>query len=145
MTEQTITAASSPTPASLQEALVVLLIASARADGSVSLHEANQIEHMVAGMKLFRGVNYETRQRVFTGASERMAEHGAATVLPAAAAMVPKALAATALAVAVDLMLSDGHISASEQEFVNTLSVLLNVDSETVARIVDVLTIKNAG
>ena len=80
MTEQTMTAASSPAPASLQEALVVLLIASARADGSVSLHEANQIEHMVAGMKLFRGVNYETRQRVFTGASERVAEHGAATV-----------------------------------------------------------------
>ncbi len=145
MTEQTITAASSQTPASLQEALVVLLIASARADGSVSLHEANQIEHMVAGMKLFRGVNYETRQRVFTGASERMAEHGAATVVPAAAAMVPKELAATVLATAVDLMRSDGHISASEQEFVNTLSVLLNVDTETVARIVDVLTIKNAG
>ena len=145
MTEQTITAASSPTPASLQEALVVLLIASARADGSVSLHEANQIEHMVAGMKSFRGVNYETRQRVFTGASERVAEHGAATVVPAAAAMVPQELAATVLAVAVDLMLSDGHISASEQEFINNMRVLLNVDSETVARIVDVLTIKNAG
>ena len=145
MTEQTITAASSPTPASLQEALVVLLIAGARADGSVSLHEANQIEHMVAGMKLFRGVNYETRQRVFTGASERVAEHGAATVVPAAAAMVPQELAATVLAVAVDLMLADGHISASEQEFINKMRVLLNVDSETVARIVDVLTIKNAG
>src|SRR3954447_16149541 len=38
-----------------QEALVSLLIASARADGSVSAQEANSIEHVVAGMKLFRG------------------------------------------------------------------------------------------
>jgi|SRR5687768_14825944 len=59
--------------------------------------------------------------------------------------MVPKELAATVFAVAIDLMLADGHLSANEQEFINNMRVLLNVDSETAARIVDVLTIKNAG
>jgi len=47
--------------------------------------------------------------------------------------------------VAIDLMLADGHFSANEQEFINNMRVLLHVDSETAARIVDVLTIKNAG
>ena len=34
---------------------MALLIAGARADGSVSAQEANGIEHVIAGMKLFRG------------------------------------------------------------------------------------------
>jgi hypothetical protein len=36
------------------EAFVALLIASAGADESVSAHEASSIEHIVAGMHLFR-------------------------------------------------------------------------------------------
>ena len=37
------------------EAFVALLIAGARADGSVSVQEANGIEHVIAGMRVFRG------------------------------------------------------------------------------------------
>ena len=59
-----------------QEALVSLLIASARADGSVSAHEANSIEHVVAGMKLFRGHSHEGLQKVFATAAERITEQG---------------------------------------------------------------------
>src|SRR5690242_623877 len=47
-----------------EEALVSLLIASARADGSVSVHEANTIEHVVGGMKLFRDYSGERLQKV---------------------------------------------------------------------------------
>jgi hypothetical protein len=56
-TKETSASAMSP-----QEAFVSLLIASARADGSVSPHEANQIEHVAAGMQLFRGGGYEMRR-----------------------------------------------------------------------------------
>ena len=37
------------------EAFVALLIAGAGADGSVSVPMANGIEHVIAGMRLFRG------------------------------------------------------------------------------------------
>ena len=63
-----------------QEALVSLLIASARADGSVSAHEANRIEHVVAGMKLFRGHSHEGLQKVFATAAERITEQGLSSV-----------------------------------------------------------------
>jgi uncharacterized membrane protein YebE (DUF533 family) len=127
------------------EAFVSLLIASARADGSVSAREANTIEHVVAGMKLFRGHSSETLQKVFAAASERIQEHGIPSVVRAAAAIVPKELRATAFALAIDLMLSNGHLSAEEQGFADDLRTLLDVEQDTATRIIDVLRTKNAG
>ena len=82
---------------------------------------------------------------LFTTAAERIKEHGAASVVQAAAAIVPKELAATTFAVAIDLMLSDGRLSPKEEGFAEELRMLLNVERETAARIVDVLLMKNAG
>jgi hypothetical protein len=138
--EETSASAMSP-----QEAFVSLLIASARSDGSVSPHEANQIEHVVAAMHLFRGCGYETRQGIFKAAGERIRERGADRVIQTAAAAVPKSLAPTAFAVAADLMLSDGRLSPNEQRFTDELRVLLNVERDTAAKIVEVLMVKNAG
>ena len=139
-TEQASAQALSP-----QEAFVSLLIASARADGTVSVHEANSIEHLVDGMQLFRGHSQEGLQQVFAAAAERINEHGVPSVVPAAAAIVPTELRATIFAVAVDLMLSDGRLSSKEEGFADELRTLLNVERETAARIIDVLRTKNAG
>lgn len=127
------------------EAFVCLLLASARSNGSVSPHEANQIEHVVAAMKLFRGSSHEMRQGMFTHAAERINEQGIEDVVRAAAAMIPTELRATAFALVVDLMLSDGRLMSSEPEFADELRGLLKLDLATTAKIVDVLTIKNAG
>ncbi|HKT81366.1 MAG TPA: TerB family tellurite resistance protein [Vicinamibacterales bacterium] len=128
-----------------REALVCLLIASARSDGSVSPHEANQIEHVTVAMKLFRGSSYETRLGVFTAAADRITALGIEPVVRAAAAAVPGGLGATTFALGVDLMLADGPLTANEQRFADELRGLLNVDQQTAAKIVDVLTIKNGG
>jgi uncharacterized membrane protein YebE (DUF533 family) len=130
---------------SRQEAFVSLLIASARADGIVSAHEANSIEHVVAGMKLFRDYSHEKLRTVFATAAERIKEQGTPSVVQAAAAVVPKELGATTFAVAIDLMLSDGRLSPKEEGFAEELRTLLNVERDAAARIVDVLLIKNAG
>lgn len=127
------------------EALVSLLIAGARSDGSVSPHEANQIEHVVSAMRLFRGSTLETRRTIFTAAAERINEHGADRVIREAVETIPKELAATTFAVALDLMLSDGPLTTNEQRFADDLRAALDVDPDVAARIVDVLTIKNAG
>ena len=128
-----------------QEAFVSLLIASARADGSVSAHEANSIEHIAAGMQLFRGHSQEGLQKVFATASERINEHGVPSIVQAAAAIVPKELCATAFAVAIDLMMSDGRLSPKEERFADELRTHLNVERDTATRIIDVLRTKNAG
>ncbi len=146
MTGQTAPAEqASATTLSPLEAFVCLLLASARSDGSVSPHEANEIEQAVAAMKLFRGSSYEARHGIFTTAAERIKQQGIEDVVRAAVAAVPTELRATAFAVAVDLMLSDGRLTTSEQRFAEELRVRLNVDRELAAKVVDVLTIKNAG
>jgi uncharacterized tellurite resistance protein B-like protein len=128
-----------------QEALVSLLIASARADGSVSAQEANSIENIVAGMQLFSAHRGEGLQKVFAAASERIREHGAPSVVQAATAIVPKELRATAFALAIDLMLSDGRLSPQEERFADDLRTLLSIEHDTATRIIDVLRTKNAG
>jgi tellurite resistance protein len=143
--ETTPAGQASTQPLSAREAFVALLIASARADGSVSPHEANQIEHVASAMKLFRGSTVEARLAVFTAAAERVKDQGTDHVIREAARTIPKELATTAFAVAVDLMLSDGRLTANEQRFADELRATLNIDREMGGRIVDVLTIKNAG
>ena len=141
-TPRTETATTGLSPA---DAFVSLLVAAARADGTVSPHEANQIEHVAAGMKLFRGSSLERRRQIFTTAAERIQAQGVDGVVRAAAAAIPAELGATTFAAAVDLMLADGGLTASELRFAETLPALLKVDAEMAARIVEVLTIKNAG
>ena len=127
------------------EAFVALLIAGARADGSVSPHEANQIEHVVSMMRLFRGSTLEARHTIFMTAADRIKEQGTDHVIREAVRAIPKALAATTFALVVDLMLSDGRLTAREQRFAEELRLALDVDREIAGKIVDVLTIKNAG
>jgi tellurite resistance protein len=146
MTQQTTpTEQASAKDLSTQEAFVALLIASARADRSVSAHEANRIEHVAAAMKLFRGQSHESLQKVFATAAERINEHGIPSVVQAAAAIIPKELRATTFAVAIDLMLSDGQLSPTEEGVADELRTLLNVERDRAAKIVDVLLVKNAG
>ena len=143
--QSTVTEQASAQQLTPQEAFVALLIASARADGCVSAHEANSIEHIVAGMQLFRGHRGDGLQKVFAIASERIKEYGAPSAAQAAAAVVPKELRTTAFALAIDLMLSDGHLSPKEEGFADELRTLLNVDSDEGTKIIGVLRTKNAG
>ena len=133
------------TELSPHEALVCLLIASARSDGSVSPHEANQIEHVAAAMKLFRGSSHETRQGMFTIAADRIRRQGVEDTVRTAAAAIPTDLRITSFAIAIDLMLSEGRLTTNEQRFADKLRGLLHVDADMAAKVVDVLTIKNAG
>ncbi len=127
-----------------REALLTVLIAAARADGSVSPHEANQIEHAVAGMKLFRGSSHEALQSLFAATVKRIKDRGRDAVVTAAAS-IPTDLRSTAFAMAIDLLLADGRSRLSEERFAGELQTLLGVDDQMSAKVVEVLTLKNAG
>ncbi len=127
-----------------REAFVTVLVAAARADGSVSPHEANRIEHAVAAMRLFRGSSHEALQSTFAATVKRIKERGRDAVVQAAAA-IPIDLRSTAFAMAIDLLLADGRSRLSEERFASDLQRLLGIDDQMSARVVEVLTLKNAG
>ena len=122
-----------------REAFVTILIAAARADGSVSPHEANQIEHAVAAMRLFRGSSHEALRSTFAASVKRVKDRGRDAVVQAAAA-IPTDLRSTAFAMAIDLLLADGR-----SRFASDLQTLLGIDDQMSAKVVEVLTLKNAG
>ena len=145
MDETTPAGAADTEALSPAEALVALLIAGARADEVVSPHEANLIEDSVAKMKLFRGSTYEARYFIFMTVAARIREQGADHVFREALRRIPKELAATTFALAVDLMLADGRLTPRETGFADELRAALDIDGELAGKIIDVLTIKNAG
>ncbi len=77
--------------------------------------------------------------------ADRINDQGTERVIREAVRTIPKELAATTFALAVDLMLSDGGLTEGEQRFADELRVALGVDREMAGKIADVLTIKNAG
>lgn len=129
---------------STREAFAAVLIAGARADGTVSAHEANLIEQEVAAMRLFRDCSPETLQSLFTAIMARIGREGGDAVLRAAAAAIPARLCAPAFAKVIDLLYADGRTPPAEWRFARTLQALLGIDDIVAARVVDVMRIKNA-
>jgi uncharacterized tellurite resistance protein B-like protein len=127
-----------------QEAVATLLIAGARADGSVSPHEANVIEHEIEAMRLFRGCSEETLQSIYAKVMRRISRHGSETIVEKAAAAIPRGLRATVYAKMVDLLLSDGRTPLEEQLFASRIQRLLGIDDHTAAMVNQVLAVKNA-
>lgn len=84
-----------------QEAVVALVIAGARADGTVSPSEADRIEHSVAVMRLFRGYSHEALRSIFATAMKRIQRDGSAALLRAASYAIPAELRATVFAMTV--------------------------------------------
>jgi uncharacterized membrane protein YebE (DUF533 family) len=131
-------------PMSPREAIAALLIAGARADGSVSPHEANVIEHDVAAMRLFRGCSQEAVQSIFTGVVARIDATGVDAVVRTAAAAIPAGLRATAFAMTIDLLYADGREFDGETRFALDVQALLGIDDLLAGKVVDVLGMKHA-
>ena len=131
-------------PMSAREAIAALLIAGALADGSVSPHEANVIEHEVAAMRLFRGCSQETLRSIFATIMARIRDQGVDAVVRAAAAAIPAGLRAAAFAKTIDLLYVDGRRLEAERRFAHDLQVMLCIDDVIAANVVDVLRMKNA-
>jgi uncharacterized membrane protein YebE (DUF533 family) len=127
-----------------QEAIATLLIAGARADGSVSPHEANIIEHEIEAMRLFRGYSQETLQSLYTQVIRRIRRQGAEAAIGNAAAAVPRALRATVYAKTLDLLLCDGRTPREERLFADRIQRLLGIDDYTATMVNQVLAVKNA-
>jgi hypothetical protein len=144
-TESVAASAAAPThEMTPQEAVATLLVAAARADGSVSPHEANVIDLEIEAMRLFRGCTEATLQSLHAKVSARLKRQGADVAVAKAAAAIPRALRVTVYAKTLDLLFSDGRTPHQEQVFAEQIQRLLGIDDHTASKVTEVLAVKNA-
>lgn len=127
----------SPAPRAMtpQEAVATLLIAGARADGSVSPHEANIIDLEIEGMRLFPHCSQEALQSLYGNVIARLRRHGSESAVAAAAASIPNSLRQAVFAKIVDLLLTDLRNPPDERRFADRLQRLLDIDKHTAAMV----------
>lgn len=130
-------------PLTLDQAVIVVLIAAMDANRHVSPAEAARAHHLIWSMRRFRRRSGEAVNRLIATVRDRIASEGMATVLHAAARTIPARLRPAVFAVAVDLMLADAALQREERQFVERLAADLKVRPSLAADILRVMLIKN--
>jgi hypothetical protein len=122
-----------------------LLVAAVAVDGTVSTEEAARIGGILSTSKVLRQPGNGSTQALANRAIALLTEYGLPAILTGCAKVIPSDLRPTAFALATDLALADGRIGDREKAFIDELQVVLRIDDDTAARIVEVLMIKNRG
>jgi uncharacterized tellurite resistance protein B-like protein len=125
------------------EAFAAILLAAARADGSVTSPEAARLEDILASMRLYRDCDRDALQPLVQQLIDLLIERGDPVIVHAAAAAVPPDLKASVMALATDIVLADGVIRSGERQFLDGLQQELSLDDEITGKIFDVMVIKN--
>lgn len=134
-----------PPPVTVAEAMASLLVAAVAVDGMVSTEEAARMGGLLGTSKVFRQAGNGSTQALANRAIALLTEYGLPAILTGCAKVIPADLRPTAFALATDLALADGRIGDREKAFIDELQVVLNIDDDTAAKIIEVLLIKNRG
>jgi uncharacterized tellurite resistance protein B-like protein len=132
------------TQLSPREAFAAILIAAARSDGTVSSVEAARLEQLLASMRLYRDCDAAAVRPLVRELIDVLTAEGDPLVVHAAAAAIPVHLRASVMALAADIILSDGRVRNAEQQFLDDLEHQLSLDASTARTIFDVMLIKNS-
>jgi hypothetical protein len=134
-----------PPPVTVPEAMASLLVAAIAVDGLVSAEEAARIGGILATSRILRQGGNGSTQALANRAVALLTEYGLPAILTGCAKVIPLDLRPTAFALATDLALADGRIGDREKAFIDELQVVLRIDDDTAARIIEVMMIKNRG
>ena len=130
-------------PLTMREAAVAILMAAAAADGALAGEEAERLNVLLPSMSLFRQTSREHLQRLTEMALELVGSVDPETLLLACAEVLPHDLRAPLFALAVELVIVDGDVSATEARFIDSLKSALAIDDEIAASTIEVLLIKS--
>lgn len=125
------------------EAFTAILLAAARADGSVTSAEADRLEDILLSLRLYRDCDRNGLQPLVQELIDLLTERGDPVIVHTAAAAVPADLRASVMALATDIVLADGRIRTRERQFLDELQQELGLDDEVTGKIFDVMMIKN--
>jgi hypothetical protein len=129
---------------SAREAFAAILIAAARADGTVSATEADRIEQVLSSMRMYRDCDRDALRPLIRELIQVVAVENDPVVVHAAAAAIPRHLGACVMALAADIVLSDGRVRPGEHQFLGDLQRELSLDDRMTRTIFDVMLMKNS-
>lgn len=128
-----------------EEAFAAVALVAIAADGYLSDQEGRDMTNMLSRMKLFQSYSSDVMHRMFDKLLSLLKLHGPSVLIDMAKGGLPQELRETAFAIATDLVLSDGTVTAQEQAFLDDLYRILELPGDTALQIVQVMTIKNRG
>jgi tellurite resistance protein len=138
----------------IEEAFLAILMGAARADGSVSPEESQEIAALTARTKTLSNLSVARVSELRRKIDDMIDRDGLDKVLGAACNSIlhgkdkdPQQVrlrAESMLAHAVDLVFADRELHENEQEYIEELSRQLEIAEERVREIVSVIEIKNA-
>lgn len=128
-----------------EEAFAAIALVAIAADGYLSDQEGRDMNHVLSRMQLFQSYSHDVMHRMFDKLLSLLKLQGPSVLIDAAKAQLPQHLKETAFAIATDLVLSDGTVTAQEQAFLDDLYRILEISGDTALQIVQVMTIKNRG
>lgn len=127
------------------EAFASVALVAIAADGYLSDQEGRDMTMILSRMQLFRSFSNDVMHRMFDKLLALLKRQGPGELINLAKTCLPQDLRETAFAIATDLVLSDGTVTAQEQAFLDDLYRILEIPGDTALQIVQVMTIKNRG
>lgn len=136
-----ISAAPEPEGWSVPEAFVAVLLAAVTCDGDLASVEHEEILALAHRSRALKTLTVAQLSELNVKALARLRDESGA--LADACAALPAEMRASVFAHALDLVLADGELTIDEADFLNTLILGLKLDREIVAKISDVIVLKN--
>jgi tellurite resistance protein len=129
-------------PAESFVAIMLLVMAS---DGYPADDEIRLLNTTFNRMKLFRSYSSDVLQRMFDNLCNTLRRDGPDALFNAAIASLPHDLYDTTFAIATDLVLADGEVTAEEEELLGSLCRALELPEALVNDVIRVMILKNKG
>lgn len=126
---------------SVPEAFVAVLLAAVTCDGEIAGVEHEEILALAHRSRALKTLSVAQLSELNLTAMARLREEPDA--LADACAALPAEMRASVFAHALDLVLADGELTIEEADFLNTLIINLKLDREIVAKVSDVIVLKN--
>ena len=126
------------------EAFAAICLVAIASDGYLSEQEETEMKVMLSRMKLFQD-SLDSLDKIKDYLVDHLKKYGPNELIKSAKAALPSPLSPTAFAVAVDLVFSDGSVSAEEKAFIDDLRRILAIPDDLAVKIVEVMTVKNQG
>lgn len=133
--------ASAPQAWSVPEAFVTVLLAAVTCDGEMAAVEHEELLALVHRSRALKSLPIDQLSALNVKAVERLRDQPDA--LAGACAALPPDARPSVFAHALDLVLADGELTIDEADFLNSLILNLKLDREDVAKIADVIVLKN--
>lgn len=125
------------------EAYAAITLAAIASDGYLAEEELDGFVTSLNRMQLFKSYSGDVMRRMIDKLFGILKRDGVEALFNTAKSSLPYEMAASAFAVATDLILADGVVTEEEQDFLNQLYAALEIPSEMAVKIVEVMMIKN--